>query len=205
MPTFTLCVFNETALANSDFAQGLADAKSYFTQVVAAKKIAVDFKQMPKNGAITKNTMAQRPAGAKLLCLVEDAQRGVKVADLFDFKLTESQKTDAYGQRVLGMGPIRKPGIFLWEFEVNGIRRYGDTFDARLRGNCLHELGHSFGLLHEKDATGKERSDDLDLMVPEPNTRDSDAHYVPVDAAHVATWVEVFVKNDKGGFHYIAA
>ncbi|HTO85223.1 MAG TPA: hypothetical protein VMQ73_23595 [Methylomirabilota bacterium] len=205
MPTFTLCVFNETALANSDFAQGLADAKSYFTQVAAAKKIDVDFKQMPKNGAITKNTMAQRPAGAKLLCLVDDAQRGVKVADLFDFKLTESQKTDAYGQRVLGMGPIRKPGIFLWDFEVNGTRRYGDTFDARLRGNCLHELGHSFGLLHEKDATNKDRSDDLDLMVPEPNTRDPSAHYVPVDATHVATWVEVFVKNDKGGFHYIAA
>jgi hypothetical protein len=205
MPTFTLCVFNETALANGDFTQGLADAKDYFTKIVAGKKIDVAVVQMPKNGKITKNVMAQRKAGTKLLCLVDDASRGLKVADLFDFKLTEDQRHDALGPRVLGMGPLRKPGIFLWEFEINGYRRYGDSFDARLRGNCLHELGHSFGLLHEKDANGKERGDSLDLMVPEPKTSDPDAHYVAVDTAHVATWVEFFVKNDKGGFHYIAA
>jgi len=205
MPTFTLWVLNETALANSDFAQGLSDAKDTLTAVLADKKIDVAFVQAPKNGAITKNSMAQRPAGAKILCLVDDGSRGVKISDLFQFKLTDKQKSEAFEQRVLGMGPIRRPAIFLWDFEVNGVRRYGDTFDARLRGSCLHEFGHSFGLLHEKDARGKERDDELDLMIPAPNTRNPKAHYVASDAAHVAQWAEIFVKNDKGGFHYISA
>jgi hypothetical protein len=205
MPTFTLCVFNETALANGEFTQGLNDAKDCLTSILAAEKIDVSLVQAPKNGSITKNLLGQRPAGTKMLCLVDDASRGIKVSDLFELKLSDKQKREALEPRVLGMGPIRRPVVFLWDFEINGIRRYGDTFDARLRGSCLHELGHSFGLLHGKDAKGKERGDELDLMVPEPKTRDPKAHYVPVDIAHMAQWVGIFLKYDKGGFHYPSA
>jgi hypothetical protein len=205
MPTFTLCVFNETALANADFAAGLTAAKDCLAKVLAPDKIDVAVVQAPKNGPITKNLLAQRSAGSKILCLVEDASRGIKVSDMLALKLTDKQKREALEPRVLGMGPIRRPVFFLWDFEINGTRRYGDTFDARLRGSCLHELGHSFGLLHEKDAKGKERSEDLDLMVPAPKTRDPKAHYVAADATHIAFWVGVFLKHDKGGFTYPAA
>lgn len=205
MPTFTLCVFNETALANADFAPGLSAAKDCLVKVLAADKIDVAVLQLPKNGTITKNLLAQRPAGTKILCLVDDASRGLKVSDMFAMKLSEKQKREALEPRVLGIGPIRRPVIFLWDFEINGVKRYGDSFGARLRGSCLHELGHSFGLLHEKDAKGKERGDDLDLMIPEPKTRDPTAHYVPADIAHMAQWVGIFLKHDKGGFQYPAA
>jgi hypothetical protein len=205
MPTFTLCIFNETALGNGDFAAGLRGAKDCLTNVLAAEKIGVSFVQAPKNGRITKSLLAQRPAGAKILCLVDDAARGVRVSEMFDLKLSDKQKREALEPRVLGMGPIRRPVIFLWEFEINGTKRWGSTFDARLRGSCLHELGHSFGLLHEKDATGKARGDAMDLMVPQPNIRDPKAHYVAADATHIATWAGIFVKHDKGGFHYPAA
>jgi hypothetical protein len=205
MPTFTLCIFNETALANGAFAQGLSDVKDSLVKVLAAEKIDVAVLQLPKNGSITKNLLAQRPAGTKILCLVDDASRGLKVSDMFALKLSDKQKREALEPRVLGMGPIRRPVIFLWDFEINGVKRYGDTFGARLRGSCLHELGHSFGLLHGKDAKGKERGDDLDLMIPEPKTRDPAAHYVPADIAHMAMWVGIFLKHDKGGFQYPAA
>jgi hypothetical protein len=205
MPTFTLCIFNETALANGAFAPGLSDVKASLVKVLAAEKIDVAVLQLPKNGSITKNLLAQRPAGTKILCLVDDASRGLKVSDMFALKLSDKQKREALEPRVLGMGPIRRPVIFLWDFEINGVKRYGDTFDARLRGSCLHELGHSFGLLHGKDAKGKERGDALDLMIPEPKTRDPTAHYVAADTAHMAQWVGIFLKYDKGGFQYPSA
>jgi hypothetical protein len=205
MPTFTLCIFNETALGNGDFAAGLRGAKDCLAKVLAASKIDVAFVQAPKNGRITKSLLAQRAAGTKILCLVEDAARGVKISEMFALKLSDKQKREALEARVLGMGPIRRPVIFLWDFEINGSKRWGDTFDARLRGSCLHELGHSFGLVHGKDAQGKDRGDGMDLMVPQPNIRDPKAHYVAADAAHIATWVGIFLKHDKGGCNYPAA
>jgi hypothetical protein len=42
-------------------------------------------------------------------------------------------------------------------------------------------------------------------MATQPNGRDPKAHYVPADAAHIATWVGIFLKHDKGGFKYPAA
>src|SRR6185295_6507847 len=107
MPTFTLCVFNETALANADFAQGLAGAKACLTNVLAGDKIDVSILQLPKNGRITKNLLAQRSAGTKILCLVDDASRGVEVSKLFELKLSDKQRREALEPRVLGMGPIR--------------------------------------------------------------------------------------------------
>jgi hypothetical protein len=205
MPTFTLCVFNETALGNGDFAAGLRGAMDCLANVLAAAKIDVAVVQAPKTGRISKNLLAQRPAGTKILCLVDDASRGLKVSEIFELKLSDKQRREALEPRVRGMGPIRRPVIFLWDFEINGVRRYGDTFDARLRGSCLHELGHSFGLVHGKDAEGKERHNSMDLMVPQPDTRNPKAHYVPADAKHIAFWVGVFLKHDQGGFRYPAA
>jgi hypothetical protein len=43
------------------------------------------------------------------------------------------------------------------------------------------------------------------LVVPAPNIRDPKAHYMPADAAHIATWAGILLKHDKGGLRYPAA
>ena len=205
MSRYRLSVFNETALPNNDFAAGLQTVEQHLARVLAPEHIAADVVLQPKHGRIPKDLMAKRPAGTRLLCLVDDGSRALSLCKDFHIPITDIQRAQALRPTAHGLAPIRRPALFLWAFEVNGVKRYNTSFGTRLRGSCLHELGHSHGLVHEKDAKGTPRDQDLDLMIARPRDDDPKAHYLPVDATYIAERMSIFVKHDKGGYHYPAA
>ena len=203
--SFVVEVYNETALGNDAVATGIRLAREHLAGILYERKLGCMFTQLPKEGEITRKLMEKRKKKVKLACLVRDASRGIEVARLFGLKISEKSRDKILGSSVRGMAGLYENAIFIWELADEtafGVKKkHPDSFNSRLRGSLLHELGHSFGFLHEViTGTETKRNDGMDLMIPEPLLTNPNIYFVTTERPRLAEHVESFLNVDQGGF-----